>query len=222
MKKYVLTEAKVLAAYKQGRAEISVPKNHLITPAARDLLKMRGMKVVVGAAPSALEADSARLSQQALSATAPELIAIGADHGGYALKSLLVDFLKATGVKVRDLGTHSEDPVDYPDIAHAVAETVAKGEAKAGIIIDGAGIGSAMVANKVPGIRAACCNDLFTATNSKEHNGANILTLGGRVIGSELAKKIVQVWLNTNFGGGRHQKRVQKIIAVDQKYRKLQ
>ncbi|RMD95692.1 MAG: RpiB/LacA/LacB family sugar-phosphate isomerase, partial [Calditrichaeota bacterium] len=111
-------------------------------------------------------------------------------------------------------------PVDYPDFALAVAEAVANGEAQFGIIIDGAGIGSAMVANKVPGVRAACCNDLFTAMNSREHNGANVLTLGGRVIGEALAKKIVLTWLNTHFGGGRHQRRLQKISAVDQKYRK--
>ncbi|MDQ7054896.1 MAG: ribose 5-phosphate isomerase B [candidate division KSB1 bacterium] len=148
-------------------------------------------------------------------------MAIGADHGGFELKQILVPHLKSLGYQVQDVGTHSPDPVDYPDIAQAVAEKVAGGAVQWGIIIDGAGIGSAMVANKVPGVRAACCNDLFSAFNSREHNGANVLTLGGRIIGDALAKKIVETWLSTHFGGGRHQRRLEKMMAIEAKYRQF-
>jgi len=141
-------------------------------------------------------------------------VAIGADHGGYELKEALKALLSAD-YDVVDCGTHSKDPVDYPDIAIAVARLVAAGDAWRGIIIDGAGIGSCMVANKISGVRAAMCYDQATAVNSREHNNANVLTLGAGLIGPSLAQQIVRVWLNTEFGGGRHAARVAKIDALD-------
>ena len=145
-------------------------------------------------------------------------IAIGADHGGYPLKERIGFRLREEGWVVTDCGTDSQDAVDYPDFAHAVARKVADGECRWGIIIDGAGIGSAMVANKVPGIRAAMCYDISSARNSREHNHANILTLGAGLIGDGLAWQIVDAWLSTEWSGGRHARRVTKIDAIDQQY----
>jgi ribose 5-phosphate isomerase B len=145
-------------------------------------------------------------------------IAIGADHGGVALKDVIARMLTEAGFAVQDCGTHGNEAVDYPDIAHAVARLVADGTCKWGIILDGAGIGSCMVANKVPGIRAALCHDLSSARNSREHNHANVLTLGARFIGEGLAIEIVRAWLGTDWATGRHAARVDKITAIERRY----
>lgn len=142
-------------------------------------------------------------------------IALGADHGGYSLKENLKPFLQEQGYQVDDCGTHSSDSVDYPDYAYAVASKVSEGEAWRGIIIDGAGIGSCMAANKVPGVRAAMCYDHATALNGREHNNANVLTLGAGMIEASLARQIVITFLNTKFGGGRHARRVEKIMNIE-------
>lgn len=149
-----------------------------------------------------------------------DIIAIGADHGGYPLKEKLGFRLREQGHQVIDCGTDSSKSVDYPDFAHAVAGKVASGEARWGIIFDGAGIGSAMVANKVPGIRAALCYDLSSARNSREHNFANVLTLGAGLVGDNLAWQIVQEWLATGWGGDRHARRVDKIGEIERRYMK--
>jgi ribose 5-phosphate isomerase B len=153
-------------------------------------------------------------------AHAPKTVAIGADHGGFALKEQLKSVIMELGYRVADCGTHSAEAVDYPDYAYAVARLVADGRAWRGVMIDGAGIGSCMAANKVPGVRAAMCYDQATAVNSREHNDANVLTLGAGLIGPHLARQIVQVWLSTEFGGGRHAKRVDKIEAIGKRYGK--
>jgi ribose 5-phosphate isomerase B len=145
-------------------------------------------------------------------------IAIGADHGGYPLKEFLKAGLIEQGYNVLDCGTHSTDSVDYPDFASAVARLVSEAEAWRGIIVDGAGIGSCMVANKWPGVRAALCYDHATAVNSREHNNANVLTLGAGLIGQQLARQIVTTWLATPFGGGRHARRVDKINALESRW----
>jgi len=145
-------------------------------------------------------------------------IAIGCDHGGFPLKERLGFRLKEQGYDVFDCGTHSAESVDYPDFAVAVAELVSAGTATYGIIIDGAGIGSAMVANKVPGVRAALCYDLSSARNSRDHNHANVLTLGASLIGAGLAQQITETWLETPWGPGRHANRVDKITAIENKY----
>jgi ribose 5-phosphate isomerase B len=147
-------------------------------------------------------------------------VALGADHGGFALKEDLKAFITGLNYRVIDCGTHSTDAVDYPDLAYAVARLVSAGEAWRGIVIDGAGIGSAMAANKVPGVRAALCYDHATAVNSREHNDANVLTLGAGLVGPALAKQIVETWLKTNFGGGRHQRRVDKIVEIEKRFLK--
>lgn len=149
-----------------------------------------------------------------------KIVALGADHGGFKMKEMLKAHLTEAGFDTIDCGTHSVQSVDYPDLALSVAEKINQGEACRGIIIDGAGIGSCMTANKVPGVRAAMCYDYATAVNSREHNDANVLTLGAGLLGDNLAKQIVDVWLATEFCGGRHAKRVDKITAVEKKYSK--
>jgi ribose 5-phosphate isomerase B len=170
---------------------------------------------------------SARQSPPAVNAPAVEtpspgkkVVAIGADHGGYELKEALKPELRTLGFEVNDLGTNSRDAVDYPDFAHAVAQAVSSGKAWRGIMIDGAGIGSCIVANKVPGVRAGMAYDYSTALNSREHNDTNVLTLGAGLIGTTLAKQIVKTWLTTEFAGGRHSPRVDKIKSVEKKYLK--
>lgn len=145
-------------------------------------------------------------------------IAIGSDHGGFTLKELLKPYIQELGYEVIDCGPSDKNPVDYPDFAHAVAQQVSTRRAWRGIMIDGAGIGSCMVANKVPGVRASLCYDVSTASNAREHNNANLLTLGAGLIGENLAKQIVKTWLSTEFGSGRHQSRIDKITAVEKQY----
>jgi ribose 5-phosphate isomerase B len=145
-------------------------------------------------------------------------IAIGADHGGYALKQILIEHLREKGLSVHDCGCAGPDAVDYPDFAHAVANLVGTGVCRWGIVVDGAGIGSCMAANKVPGVRAALCYDLSSARNSREHNHANVLTLGAGLIGPGLARQIVDEWLATPWGPDRHARRVAKISDIEQRY----
>jgi len=172
---------------------------------------------------SVARTDSADSADSKTSSTAGDMasknrrIAIAADHGGFSMKEDLKPYLQKQGYQVDDCGTHSSDSVDYPDFAYAVAIKVSAGEAWRGIIIDGAGIGSCMAANKVQGVRAAMCYDHATALNSREHNNANVLTLGAGMIDSTLARQIVLTWLNTNFGGGRHARRVDKIMDIERK-----
>ena len=143
-------------------------------------------------------------------------VALGGDHGGYALKESLKKFLQGElGYAVIDVGTHSTDPVDYPDIARAVGEAVADGRATRGIVIDGAGIGSTMAANRVPGVRCGLCHDVKTVLNSREHNDANVLALGSGVVNVGLARQMVSTWLKTPFAGGRHTRRVAKIMELE-------
>lgn len=142
-------------------------------------------------------------------------IVVGADHGGFPLKEELKKHLSANGHVVIDRGTFSTNPCDYPDVALLVALEVAQNDQLLGIIIDGAGIGSCMAANKVPGIRAACCNDLYNARNSREHNHANVLTMGSMVIGSGYMKQIVDLWLATQPSPGRHANRVAKLMQIE-------
>jgi len=158
---------------------------------------------------------SARKSVQS---SGKKVVAIGADHGGFELKESLKSDITALGFEVSDMGTNSKDAVDYPDFAHTVAQAVSSGKAWRGIMIDGAGIGSCIVANKVPGVRAGMAYDVSSANNSREHNDTNVLTLGAGLIGTALAKQIVKVWLTTDFAGGRHTPRVDKIMAVEKRY----
>lgn len=209
MSRRAITEADVRAA--GAGHTLTLPRNAVVTPAARDLARQLGV-VLSHAAPSTTPqtADS-----EPRTAPSGPIVALGADHGGFPLKEELKSLLGELGYAVTDVGTHSKDAVDYPDFAVKVARAVAEGRAWRGIMVDGAGIGSAMVANKVPGVRAALCYDLTTASNAREHNDANVLTLGGTLIGQRLAADIVKAFLTTDFGGGRHQARVDKINRLD-------
>ena len=142
-------------------------------------------------------------------------IAIGADHAGFALKQYLIGTLHRLGHEVDDRGTHSDAPVDYPPICADTARQVTRGLADRAIVIGGSGQGEQMAANKIPGARAALCNDLYTARLSRAHNDANVLALGGRIVGAGLADEIVAVWLSTPFDGGRHQRRLDQIAAIE-------
>lgn len=147
-------------------------------------------------------------------------IALGCDHGGFHLKEEIIKHLKSKGIETKDFGTYSEDSCDYPDFALAVAEEVADKNFEFGILICGTGIGISISANKVPGIRAALCSDTFSAHATREHNNANILAMGARVVGTGLALDIVDSFLNAEFQGGRHENRINKISEIEKKYNK--
>lgn len=187
-----------------------VPYDSILTPLAADEAARRGLTLREVAPKDAVRP-----------AVPPErVVALAADHGGFSLKEQLKPLLDQMGLSALDFGVHNEQPVDYPDMAVQVAEAVAAGRAARGIIVDGAGIGSAMVANKVPGVRAALCYDKASARNSREHNNANVLTLGGKLLPAELALEVAAAWLTTSYAGGRHEKRVAKIGAIEKRYNK--
>ncbi|MFQ5769224.1 MAG: ribose 5-phosphate isomerase B [bacterium] len=214
--KKLIKERDVIDAWQHRKSEINVAPNAIITPAAADAAKVRSINIV---RKNAIEKDFSNFNSNTQRQNMAKII-IGSDHGGYELKEVLKKYLMDADVEVEDVGTHSTESVDYPDFAHSVALKVAESNGVRGVIIDGAGVGSAITANKVPGIRAATCQDVYTTRNSRAHNNANILTLGSRVLGVDVAKEILKVWLETNFEGGRHQRRVDKIIEIDRKYRK--
>jgi ribose 5-phosphate isomerase B len=182
----------------------------------------RVLKQVMGlsATPPALAPAPAspKPAQEAAPKPGAKMVAIGADHGGFEMKENLRAYLAELGFDVRDMGAYTKGAVDYPDFAHEVARLVSSGKAWRGIMIDGAGIGSCIVANKVPGVRAGMAYDYTSAVNSREHNDTNVLTLGAGLIGINLARQIVKTWLTTEFGGGRHLPRIEKITAVEKLY----
>jgi ribose 5-phosphate isomerase B len=159
-------------------------------------------------------------AEKTVQASTKKVVAIGADHGGFELKEILKTTLTELGYDAKDVGAYNKGAVDYPDFAHEVARLVSVGKAWRGIMIDGAGIGSCIVANKVPGIRAGMAYDYSSAVNGREHNDTNVLTLGAGMIGVNLAKLIVKTWLATEFAGGRHTPRIDKITAVEKQYLK--
>jgi ribose 5-phosphate isomerase B len=193
----------------QPGGTFSVPHQAIVTDLARELAQAQQITLVEN------QHDQPQSSGQKL------IIAIGSDHGlSFTMKEELKPYLESLGYAPLDCGTYTPEAVDYPDIAYAVAKQVADGKAWRGIIVDGAGIGSCIAANKVPGIRAALCYNQSMAHNSREHNNANVLTLGAGMIGLNLAKQVVTTWLQTEFGGGRHERRVNKILEIEQRFLK--
>jgi ribose 5-phosphate isomerase B len=192
-----------------GAGELRVPIGTIVTSSAQELAAARGVRII-------------ELPEEQLSALAPpdRTVAIGADHGGFRLKETLKPVIEGLGFELRDVGVYDEKPADYPDLALKVAELVAAGTAGRGVIIDGAGIGSSIAANKVPGVRAALCYDRASARNSREHNDSNVLTLGARLLTETQAEEVLRTWLAASFAGGRHQGRVQKIIDIEQRFLK--
>jgi len=203
-RKTLIRESDVLSAARSGAETLVVPPGAVVTPLARDVARERGVRLVAPGPEARGPSDPA-----------PRVVAIGSDHGGFDLKTELIPFLRELGWAVADVGTGSAASCDYPDFAYAVARHVADGTAAFGIMIDGAGMGSAMVCNKVGGVRAAPAYNEFTAWNARAHNDANVLTLGSRSLGSEVTRRIVRLFLATEFEGGRHAKRVAKIDDVD-------
>jgi ribose 5-phosphate isomerase B len=193
-----------------------VPEDALVTPLVRQAALER--KITLSQETAVEQAIASQVA--AVGRSGQKVVAVGADHGGYGLKEQLKPLIVKAGYEVFDCGTNSADSVDYPDYAYAVARLVADEKAWRGIMIDGAGIGSCMAANKVPGVRAAMCYDQATAVNSREHNNANVLTLGAGLIGPALAGQIVTTWLATDFGGGRNGRRVDKIDDIGKRYMK--
>ena len=239
MAKALVTEREIRRAAREGKKNLDVT-GAVVTPSARDLAGALGVVLAgdVRSGRGERQARGAPPKRQAATATPPArnpspapatnpppaatpaskpAIALGADHGGVAMKNAIAEHLRAAGYPITDLGTNSSDAVDYPDFAVAVARAVASKQATFGIMVDGAGIGSCMAANKIPGVRAAMCYDVTTASNAREHNGANVLTLGGGLLGTRLALAVVDTFLSTPFAGGRHAKRVEKIDALDRR-----
>lgn len=200
--KMVITEDDVRGL--EDGARLRVAEGARLTPLAADIVRERRIELV--------RRTPRRGSRER------KVIAVGADHGGFPMKEELKALLAELGHRVHDFGTNSEDAVDYPDFAHAVARAVSDGQADVGIIIDGAGVGSCMTANKVPGVRAAACYSVAVAKNSREHNDANVLTLGSKTITSAEMREIVSAWLSTEISEDRHRKRVAKIVAVERQY----
>ena len=196
--------------------ELAITEDTLITPLAREEAERRGITFRI-ASTGEREPSSSAASGESAPEKSARVVAIGADHGGFELKQQLKEHLRDWGYQVLDLGTDSAQAVDYPDFAEAVGNAVARREAWLGIVLDSAGIGSSIAANKVPGVRAALCYDRATARNSREHNDANVLTLGAKLIAPEAAREIVALWLSTPFAGGRHQRRVDKIRSIEER-----
>jgi ribose 5-phosphate isomerase B len=215
MAKQLISEKCIITAVREGRTVVTFRPGALITSLARDLAREKNI-TLSEEIPGAVDADCG--CYEPLSPAAARVIAIGSDHGGFSLKQALLPLIKGEGWQVLDLGTDSEEACDYPDFAFAVARAVALGKARLGVMIDGAGLGSAMVANKVPGIRAACCYNEFTAWNARAHNSANVLTLGSRTLGIEVCKSVLKTFLATEFEGGRHAARVKKIGDVEERF----
>ena len=202
--KSVITEDDVRGL--EAGAVLRIGEDARLTPLAADIINEKKIEIV------------RRASRRGSKAS--KLIAVGADHGGFQMKEELKVLLSELGHKVQDFGAYSEEAVDYPDFAHAVARAVANGSSDLGIMIDGAGVGSAMTANKVPGVRAAACYSVEVARNSREHNDANLLTLGSKTINSKQMRDIVMTWLSTEITEERHRKRVAKIDAIQRQYQR--
>jgi len=215
MAKILISEQTILDAVKKSERVVFSEQGAIVTDAAKDRAKQLNVRIEISKETKSTQTLST--SKQIVPIGTNETIAIGSDHGGFALKEVLKPFLQSLGFNVLDLGANSEESCDYPDFAYAVASIISTGGASRGIMIDSVGLASAIVANKIEGIRAACCFDEYSARSSREHNNANVLTLGGKTLGAESAKSITKVWLETPFSGGRHQKRLDKISDIEKK-----
>jgi len=207
--KKLITEDEIIRLSKQGIQEVLVDSNTIITPSAMDRIRNLKMKI--------LQKNSTSISEENISVTnSVKTIAIGSDHTGYEMKQILIPYLKEKGYQVIDVGTKSKDSCDYPDFALDIAKKRLNGECERGIMLDATGIPSAIVINKIPTIRAATCYNEFSAKSAREHNNACVLCVGAKSLGEESIKSIVNVFLNTEFAGGRHQRRLDKITAIEQ------
>ena len=210
--KKLITEEDILKVIKNGSHVIVAEKGAIITPLAKDLIISKKLTI--------LENEKHEYSSSSASVKFPfKKIAIGSDHTGFKIKNMLIKYLTEKNYRVYDSGTFDEKSCDYPDIAEDVAGKVRLGNTDCGILIDATGIPSAITANKLEGIRAATCYNEFSAKSSRSHNDANVLVLGAKSLGEETIKSITDIWLNSPFDGGRHQKRLDKITGIERKYK---
>lgn len=218
-KKQLISESDVVAAAARGARSISVGPQAIVTPSARDAAARLNLVLDLQGPPAGGSTQiPSVVFHQPPTKKNNTVVALGADHGGYSMKEVLKPRLLEAGYTVADVGTNSDQACDYPDYAYAVASLVSTGQAARGIMIDSVGVASAIACNKVPGIRAVAAYNEFVAKSSREHNDANVLTLGSKVLGIETAWSILSVWLDTWFGGGRHVGRVKKIADIEQKF----
>jgi ribose 5-phosphate isomerase B len=224
MARTVITAETIRSLVAKGEKRMDVLPGDIVTPLAAELSAAHGIQVsrplpatpgqpVAKAVPGPEGFGAARPGHEGP-------VAFGSDHAGYQLKEQLKKYAEELGYRTIDMGTTTEEPCDYPDFAYAVARSVSQGEAWRGVIVDGVGVGSCAAANKIRGIRAVCCHNELVARSSREHNDANVLTLGSRVLGSEVSKSILKTWLETWFAGGRHKKRVDKIAELENRFMK--
>jgi ribose 5-phosphate isomerase B len=209
--KNLITELDIYKLHKSGKTIIPIGNDDILTPLAKDKIKSLGLRVITKEEAEKLYFDDPNIS----STVREKIIAIGCDHTGFKVKNILIKILSEKGFELIDVGTYDEQSCDYPDFAFAVALKVKEKKVDFGIIIDATGIPSAITANKVKSIRAATCYNEFSARSAREHNNANVLVLGAKSLGEETIKSILDVWLSTGFGGGRHQKRLNKITLIE-------
>jgi len=208
--KKLITEDDVKKIVKEGRNVIVIGKDAVVTPLALDMIRTNRMTVV-----EKEPAGNNFAFGEQNTTSGSRRISIGSDHTGFKMKNILIKYLGERGFQLNDEGTFDEKSCDYPDFAKAIALKVATGNADFGIILDATGIPSSITANKFKGIRAATCYSAFSAKSAREHNDANILVLGAKSLGEETIKTIIEVWFSTNFAGGRHQRRLDKITSIE-------
>jgi len=210
--KELITEEDIVKALKKNSKVIVAGRGSIITPLAMDMIRKENLTIIEK------QIHDYSSSSSSVNFTFKK-IAIGSDHTGFKTKNLLIKLLTEKNYQILDMGTFNEKSCDFPDYAEAVAEKVQQKNTDCGIILDATGIPSAITANKIEGIRAATCYNEFSAKSSRSHNDANVLVLGAKALGDETIKSIVEVWLNTSFEGGRHQRRLDKITAIEKKYK---
>ncbi|MCL5029086.1 MAG: ribose 5-phosphate isomerase B [Bacteroidetes bacterium] len=209
--KKLITEHDVIKIYQSGVRVIPFASDVIFTPSAKDKIKQLGLKISKREAADKIEP----VENPHEEIDKSKIVVIGSDHTGFKLKNFAAKIISDKGYSIIDVGTYDENACDYPDFAYATAKKVKNKEAAFGIIIDATGNPSAITANKIPGIRAANCYNEFTAKSAREHNNANVLTLGAKSIGEETVRSIIETWLKTSFAGGRHQKRLDKISGIE-------
>ena len=212
--KRIITESEIVKIFKEGGRTIPVDDNEMFTPLAKDKIKELKLKVVKKIPAQLLEGVSIEIGK----IKRTDKISLGGDHTGFKVKNLVSKILVEKGFEIIDVGTYDENACDYPDFAYAAAMKVKNCETDFAVLIDATGIPSAITANKIPGIRACTCYNEFSARSAREHNNGNVLVVGAKSLGEETIKSILEVWLNTPFGGARHQKRLDKITAVEKEF----
>lgn len=214
--KRVITESEVIKLYKSGARTFPIGDNELFTPLAKD--KIKELKIKLVKKMPAVEIEGSL--KDPVKSKRTNKVSIGGDHTGFKIKNLISKILVGKGFEIIDVGTYDENACDYPDFAYSASLKVKDGETDFAVLIDATGIPSAISANKIPGIRACTCYNEFSARSAREHNNGNVLVMGARSLGEETIKSILEVWLDTTFGGERHQKRLDKITAIEREFSK--